>query len=90
MNKKKYVTNSNVKFNYWYDVEEYNLPFYVPDTFECEQLLIGNIYEQDSEKVQLIDTPCQPLKEFKFESVYVDEDDIIATHFMIPYIKHTY
>ncbi|ALM62018.1 hypothetical protein AXI64_gp026 [Vibrio phage qdvp001] len=86
-NSKQFITDSNIKYNHWYSLEECNFPFWIPDTFTHEQILVTNKEECSGEGYRLIPTPMKSTDKPVFESRYGDEGETEeVTHFMIPSI----
>jgi hypothetical protein len=82
MNKK--YCNYNTPYNVWLSLEDYYTPYWVPDSFMEERILVCNKEEFTGEGFRCIPTPMRLLTKLHFDSVYGEDGDVeVATHFMI-------
>lgn len=66
----------------WLSLEDYQ-PWWVMDSLTDEYILVCNIDEYEGEGFRKVRTPVNKGDTLDFESLYVQEELITPTHFML-------
>lgn len=82
MDKATTYCNYNTPRDKWLSLDEYT-PWWVPDVFMDEYILVCNKEEYSGEGFRRIPTPVNRGDTLNFKSVYVQDELVVPTHFML-------